>query len=111
MAFSYINISLNSKTFWAAKRASAAKVLLNNIKNDFPKYPQSSIYVKDDPFYPKISNEWGSSSRQDFYIMSGSDALKLIYNDPTIKVYYEAINPENEFRNINSVEYIARFPY
>lgn len=89
---SYQTLQINKITYWAAKRANSANYLLKDIKNKFGTVPKGGVvYIKNDPNYPFISKEWGSSSKQAFYILSGSDAFKLIFNDPNIKVYYEDV--------------------
>ncbi len=110
---SYMTININKITHWSAKRAEAAKVLLGDIKRLYPKINRNQIfYFTDDPYYPNIAKEWGSSSKQAFYILSGSDALQLLYNDISIKAYYQAV-PEsfNVEENKNVIQYTAKFPY
>jgi len=114
--FSYIFISfktveINKITYWAAKRARAAQFLISDITSKYPKVERSTIfYFRKDPNYPQISQEWGSSSKQAFYILSGSDALQLSYRDTTIKVMYEDIDalPKGQDKVI---VYTAKFPY
>ena len=104
---------LNAKTHWAAKRAKSAEVLLQQFKKDYPILQKgSTFYIIDDPDYPVISEEWGTSSKQAFYILSGSDAIQLLYNDPSIKVYFEALGdlPKNLSSN-NLISFTAKFPY
>src|SRR3989344_1462003 len=116
LAFSlvaYKTIEINSITHWAAKRAKSAEVLMEGIKKDYPSVPKGSIfYIKDDPNYPYIAAEWGTSSKQVFYILSGSDALKLFYKDSSIETYFQAVGglpkKTNESRVIN---FTAIFPY
>lgn len=116
MAFSIVaskTIEINSITHWAAKRAKSAEVLIKNFKKDYPLVSKGSIfYIVDDPDYPFIANEWGTSSRQAFYILSGSDALQLLYKDPTIKVYYQALGglPKGIDRD-KVITFTAKFPY
>src|SRR3989344_4060015 len=104
---------LNSRTHWAAKRAKSAEVLVQQFKKDHPFLQKgSTFYIIDDPEYPVISKEWGTSSKQAFYILSGSDALQLLYKDSSLKVYYEAIEgiPNNLNPN-NLISFTAKFPY
>ena len=104
---------LNSKTYWAAKRAKSAEVLVRQFKKDHPTIKKGSVfYVTDDPNYPVISKEWGTSSKQAFYILSGSDALQLLYKDSSIKVYFEALGDLPKSLNYNSlISFTAKFPY
>lgn len=112
ITISYQTTNLNKITHWAAKRAKSANFLVRDVKSKFPLLKKrSTIFIKDDPNYPFIANEWGTSSKQAFYILSGSDAFKLIYKDSTIKTYYEAISTPPEDSLTNLVVYEARFPY
>ncbi|EKD90378.1 MAG: hypothetical protein ACD_31C00005G0004 [uncultured bacterium] len=104
---------INKDTYWASKRAKAAQVLVSKTKKEYPSPPKNSVFfIKNDPNYPEISEEWGSSSKQAFYILSGSDAFQLIYKDPSINVLYEDVD-----NNVKGVEYgsyytlNATFPY
>lgn len=110
---SYQTTQLNKITHWSAKRASAAKVFLDNIKKNNPNPKKESIfYIKDDPNYPFISSEWGSSSKQAFYILSGSDALQLLYNDSSIKAYYQSVGDlPSDLKNKEIISITAEFPY
>lgn len=106
----YQTNQLNSITYWAAKRANAAKFLLADIHLKFPVIkPDESFYIVSDPNYPFIANEWGTSAKQASYILSGEDALKLLYKNPGLRVYYEGLNelkPEEKM-----IPYMAKFPY
>lgn len=103
---------INKITYWAAKRAKSAEYLVADIKNKFPNPSKGAVfYVLDDPDYPFISKEWGSSSKQAFYILSGSDAFKLIYKDSSIKAYYQAFDLEFKESEVKFIPYIAKFPY
>ncbi len=103
---------INKITYWAAKRSKSAEYLVTDLKNKFPNPPKGAVfYIKDDPDYPFISKEWGSSSKQAFYILSGSDAFKLIYKDSSIKAYYQANDPEFKESEVKFIPYTAKFPY
>lgn len=104
---------LNKLTYWAAKRSVAAKYLIDDIKNKYPKVPKDAVfYIKNDLNYPIITKEWGSSSQQAFYILSGADAFKLLYNNSTINVYYEFILKQPIFWDQSKIiTYTAKFPY
>lgn len=98
--------SLNELSYWAAKRDKAAAVLLSNIIKQYPIVSKgSTFFIENDPNYPFISENWGNSSQQAKLIMSGSDALQLLYHDSSIKVYFEG--PDNpSYKKV-----IATFPY
>ncbi len=109
---SYQTISLNTITHWAAKRAKAAEVLIAEFRERYPNPSMGSVfYITDDPDYPNIAKEWGSSSKQAFFILSGSDALQLLYRDPKIKVYYQANGLPNNIDKAKIINFMARFPY
>lgn len=111
LVISFQTTSLNKDTHWAAKRAKAAEFILNDIRERYPAVEKGTIfYIKNDPNYPVISKEWGTSSKQAFYILSGSDAFKLLYKDPTINVYYEDIGKPPPLPE-NTIVYTAKFPY
>lgn len=110
---SYQTINLNAITYWAAKRAKAAEVLIAQFREEYPKPGTGTVfYIIDDPDYPDISKEWGTSSRQAFYILSGSDALKLLYNDSSIRAYYQANgNLPSDIDKTKIIKFTAKFPY
>lgn len=116
ICFSVISIStisLNKITYWAAKRADAAKFITSDIKKFYPNLnPYEAIYIVNDPNYPNISKEWGSSSKQAFYILSGPDAFKLIYKNPNLKTYFEDVGGLPKDIPSTQVKYYqAKFPY
>ena len=113
IAISYQTTNINKLTYWAAKRAKAASAMVTDIKKNYPFVDKGTIfYIRNDPEYPFIAKEWGSSSKQAFYILSGPDAFKLLFKDPTIQVYFEDIQTLpltiNKEKIIN---YTPRFPY
>lgn len=111
--FSYQTIRLNQQTHWAAKRAVAAKSVLELVHKTHPNVANGTIfYMLDDPNYPEIAKEWGTSSKQAFYILSGSDALKLLYRDSSIETYYQAIGglPKGIDKK-RVISFTAKFPY
>lgn len=110
---SYNTINFYKITHWSAKRAIAAKSILKDIEQKYPDPPRNAVfYIQDDPNYPKISESWGTSSKQAFYILSGSDGLQLLYNNPNIKVYYQAFHSEEDIISKKDViRYQATFPY
>lgn len=105
-------IHLYKSTYWAAKRSAAAEYIVTDIKKVYPEVPSGTIfYIKNDPNYPVINAQWGSSSKQAFFILSGADALKLIYDDLSIKAYFEDIEkPVNE-DDSNLKIYTPNFPH
>lgn len=82
--------NLATTTYPAAVRGKLAERIIKEITTTYPTLPKGAvIYFKNDPDYPKLTAEWGGSSRQVSFILNGSDALALLYQDPTLKVYYE----------------------
>ena len=80
-------------TYPAAVRGKLAQKIIKEITTTYPTLPKGAIlYFKNDPNYPNLTPEWGGSSRQISFILNGSDALALLYKDPTIKAYYEDLN-------------------
>lgn len=111
LIISFKTVSLNKDTNWAAKRARAAQVILSDVRSLYPKVGVgTTFYIKNDSNYPVISREWGSSSKQAFYILSGSDAFQLLYKDSTIKVYFEDIDGP-KFLPKDVITYTAKFPF
>lgn len=110
LTITYETTKLNQVTYWAAKRAKAAQFIMKDVKTKVPGVGESqAIYIQKDPNYPDIAKEWGSSSKQAFYILSGSDAFKLLYNNPTLKVYFEDVNSPQV--GVEVIPYVATFPY
>lgn len=100
LALSFTTINLSKTTFWAITRSKIAKNLINDVKTVYPDLPQgASIYFTNDPDYPVISKEWGGSSKQARVVLSGNDALQIVYKDSTIRVYYEddILKPQEPF--------------
>lgn len=94
---SFVSIKLEEKTYWPINRGKIAKNLVEQIKQTYPILPKgATLYFENDPEYPKIAPEWGNSSTQAYYALSGKDAVQLLYNDPTIKVYYEDLEKPPE---------------
>lgn len=93
---------LGSTNYWAASRGKLAQKIIREIQNTYPILPRGAIiYFKNDPTYPHLTSEWGGSSNQVSIILNGSDALQLLYKDPTIKVYYEDLKiPDPTEKNI-----------
>lgn len=95
LLLSLVSVRLGDRTYWAITRAKIAEKLLKDIKSNYPTLPKgASVYITNDPNYPFISQDWGGSSKQASIILSGSDALALVYNDETIKVFYEDLHPK-----------------
>lgn len=81
---------LEETTYWAAARGRLAEKIINEVKNKYPELPKgSTIYFTNDPNYPFVSKDWGGTSKQAYYALNNQDALQLVYNDPSLKVYYK----------------------
>ena len=102
-------IKLTYRTSWLVTRAKLAKTILENFKKDYPSLPKNSkIYFINDPSSPKINNQWGFSSNQAYVALSGSNAIQVLYNDPTINVYYEDVNtPPDNIKGEDLIKIIA----
>lgn len=87
------SIKLGEKTYWAAARGNAAQKLLSDIKSRYPTLPKGSVFlITNDPNYPFLTKQWGGTSKQASFILNGADALQLLYQDPTLQVFYEDLD-------------------
>ncbi len=87
---SITSIYLGHTNYWAATRGKAAWNLLSQVTTKYPSIDKgSAIYFTDDPNYPFVANEWGSSSKQAAFILNNQDALRLYYKDPSLGVFYQ----------------------
>lgn len=101
-----VSVKLAEKTYWAINRAKVAEKILSDFEKEYPALPRKSlIYVKNDPNYEIFSQEWGGTSRQAFYALSGSDAWQLKYRDFEIRAIYEDLEdkPTGEV-----IDFVAR---
>lgn len=90
ISLSFISVALAKVTYPAANRGRIAEKLVGDIQIMYPQLPKGAvIYIKNDPNYPKISGDWGGSSKQAAFVLNGSDALQLVYKDPNLRVVYE----------------------
>ena len=88
---------LSKINYWAITRANIAENLIADVKDKYPRLPKgASIYFTNDPGSPDLGEDWGRSAKQALIVLSGSDALQLAYNDPSLKVYYEDIKKPPE---------------
>lgn len=84
---------LGSTNYWAATRGKIAEKLLKQVKNRYSTLPKGAvIYFQNDPTYPYLTKEWGTSSQQASIILNNDDALQLLYKDPSIQVIYESLD-------------------
>lgn len=100
------SIKLGDTTYWAASRGKMAQQLLSEVKNTYPALPKGAVvYFTNDKTYPFLTKEWGGTSKQASLILNGSDALQLLYNDPTLTVFYEdSDKPQNLAKKIYTLE-------
>ncbi|KKQ95782.1 MAG: TPR domain protein [Candidatus Woesebacteria bacterium GW2011_GWB1_43_14] len=102
-----VSIELGTNTYPAAQRGRMAHKLINDFRHQYPNLPKGAVvYVINDPDYPFISEDWHGSSYQASLILSGSDAFRLLYNDPSIEVLYQDFSknlPESEY-----IKFVAR---
>lgn len=103
------SIVLQRTTFWAAQRGKFAKQLIQQVTNTYPTLPKgATIYFENDPNYPFIANEWGSSTKQAALILNNEDALELVYHDPTLKVFYEDISKPVSKNDVKIYRVVAK---
>lgn len=98
---SITSVRLLDSTYWAAQRGRIAEKLINEVSKTYPSLPKGAIiFFTNDPNYPFLTKEWGNTSKQASLILNGSDALQLLYKDPTLKVFYEDLGaPPAEFKD------------
>lgn len=102
------SILLGHSTYWAAQRGKISEKIIKDVTSRYPTLPKGSvIYFTNDPTYPFVAKDWGGSSKQVSIILSGSDALQLMYRDPTLEVYYQDISKPN-FQDKNIYPIIAK---
>lgn len=90
LVLSATSIRLGDGTYLAAQRGRLAEKLINDVKSKYPELPKgAAVYFQNDPDYPFIAEEWGSSSKQASFILNGDDALQLLYQDSSLHVFYE----------------------
>lgn len=90
LILSAASVRLGDGTYLAAQRGRLAERLINQVKVKYPQLPKgAAVYFRNDPGYPFIAEQWGSSSKQASFILNNEDALQLLYEDPTLRVFYE----------------------
>jgi len=88
---SLTTIHLSWRTYWVITRAKIAENLVNDLKAKYPRLPQgATLYFENDPEYPLILG-FGHSSTQAYYTLSGENGPQVIYDDYSLKVYYQDI--------------------
>jgi len=95
---SFTTIRLYWRTYWAITRAQISRNLIYDLKEKYPEIPKGAIlYFKNDPSYPLILG-FGRSSTQAYYVLSGENGPQVIYDDFSLRVYYEDLGepPEKE---------------
>lgn len=98
LILSFTSIKLGETTYWAATRGKMAEKLIEDVKSAYPTLPKGAlIFFVNDPSYPYVAKDWGGTSKQAAFALNGEDALRLLYKDPTLKVYYQDLNsfPDN----------------
>ena len=100
LLINFVSVKLGDRTYWSINRAKIAKFLIESIKNKYPTLPSDSkVYFTNSSGGVYFNEDWGSSSKQTSIILSGSDAVQLIYNDRSILAYYEDLDatPSGKF--------------
>lgn len=93
ISLSYTTNLLTRTTHWSIQRSIQAEILLSQFSQKYEKLPLGAkVYFTNNTTDPYFNEDWGRSSKQASIILSGNDALQIIYKDPTIKVFYEDLN-------------------
>ncbi|OGM26059.1 hypothetical protein A3D01_04835 [Candidatus Woesebacteria bacterium RIFCSPHIGHO2_02_FULL_39_13] len=98
ITLSSVSATLGRTTYWAAARGKVAEKLIKDVKTQYPVLPKgAAVYFKNDPSYPYLHEDWGGTSKQASFALNGEDGLQLLYNDPTLRVFYEDLGglPQN----------------
>jgi len=96
-AVSLTTVRISQGTYWVISRAKIAKNLITDLKSQYPELPRgASLYFQNDPDYPFIAALWGNASTQAYYALSGENAAQVIYDDKTLKVYFEDLGKPSE---------------
>lgn len=92
---------------WAASRSRVAEKLISQVVRQYPTLPTGSgIHFANDPNYPFVAKEWGSTSKQAAFVLNNEDAFQLFYKDPSIRVFYEDLGkvpedfPKDKLRTV-----------
>lgn len=97
LVLNYTSVKLADITHWSISRSKKAQRILTNFKKTYPNLPKGAIvFFTNDLREPYFNEEWGHSSKQASIILSGSDAIQVLYHDKTIKVYYEDLSIPEE---------------
>jgi hypothetical protein len=93
--FILFNLSTNYLTYtrhYSVQRSKTAKKIHQYFQSEYPKYPKDSYleFINDTADYGAL---WGSS-KQIAHTTSHSDMFKVIYNDHSIKVFFEDIKED-----------------
>lgn len=101
---------LGDQTYWSASRGRLAEKLIEDVKDAHPVLPKGGIvYFANDPYYPFVAKEWGSTSRQAAFILNNEDALQLYFKDPTLRVFYEDLGGvPDTYTNDNIYDIVAK---
>jgi len=104
------SIKLGSLTYWVVDRGRLSYKIMSGIKEKYPVLPKGAVlYIKNDPDYPFIAREWGGTSKQASLILSNSDALELLYDDPALTVYFEDFGfPVEESPKSNVFDFVVK---
>lgn len=103
---------LGETTFWAAQRGKLAEKLITQVKSAYPSLPKGSvIYFTNDPSYPFVAKDWGGTSKQAAFALNNKDALRLLYKDFTLEVYYEDLGGVPKDFSMRVYELVAKLNY
>lgn len=89
---SVLTVRFYEQNYWVVGRAKLSEKLVSQLIREYPKLPKgATLYFKNNPKVGFISQDWGRPSTQAYYALSGENGPQVIYNDDTLKVYYEDI--------------------
>jgi hypothetical protein len=103
LTISLTTIHLSWRTYWVITRAKIAQNLIHDLKEKYPELPRgATLYFENDPDYPLILG-FGNSSTQAYYTLSGENGPQVIYDDYSLRVYYQDLEKPPEGGEVYSI--------
>jgi hypothetical protein len=109
---SCLTVNYYSKTYWAINRAKISQKLVLSIKEQYPILEKgTTLFFPNEKTYLSPSSEWGGTSTQVKLALSQCNGLQLIYNDESLKCYFEDDLNSKELNEIkqNSLPVLINF--
>ncbi|KKU92423.1 MAG: hypothetical protein UY21_C0001G0046 [Microgenomates group bacterium GW2011_GWA1_48_10] len=91
IALSFFTTQYNVSEHWAVKKAIVAKLAWEYFRQNHPEnITADNIYFRntDAPYCSILKNKF-KPSQEVAYGLGGADSLRLLYNNPELKVYFE----------------------